>query len=99
MEATFELARANHQPVLRPRRDEFTEFNVEVYDGEVTVIYSNVFLTVKEEADVDKVQQLLIQQGALSKPGTGLREVRGLPFKKRAKVLHVDRAVGIAATP
>ena len=41
------------------------------------MIYSNVFLTVKDESDVDKVQELLIQQGTLSKqePGCARFEV------------------------
>jgi quinol monooxygenase YgiN len=41
------------------------------------VIYSNVFLTVKDEVDVEKVQELLVQQGTLSKqePGCARFEV------------------------
>ncbi|NQV26427.1 MAG: antibiotic biosynthesis monooxygenase [Rhodopirellula sp.] len=41
------------------------------------MIYSNVFLTVKDEADVEKVRELLIQQGTLSKqePGCARFEV------------------------
>lgn len=41
------------------------------------MIYSNVFLTVKDEGDVKKVQELLVQQGTLSKqePGCARFEV------------------------
>lgn len=41
------------------------------------MIYSNVFLTVKDEADIEKVRELLIQQGTLSKqePGCARFEV------------------------
>jgi hypothetical protein len=31
------------------------------------MIYSNVILTVKDEADIEKVRELLVQQGTLSK--------------------------------
>jgi quinol monooxygenase YgiN len=41
------------------------------------MIYSNVFLTVKDEGNVEKVQELLVQQGTLSKqePGCARFEV------------------------
>jgi quinol monooxygenase YgiN len=41
------------------------------------MIYSNVLLTVKKEDDVEKVQELLVQQGTLSKqePGCARFEV------------------------
>tara|TARA_R110002072_G_scaffold303126_1_gene494860 strand:- start:24441 stop:24728 length:288 start_codon:yes stop_codon:yes gene_type:complete len=35
------------------------------------MIYSNVILTVKDEADIEKVRELLIQQGTLSKQEPG----------------------------
>lgn len=44
---------------------------------ELIMIYSNVLLTVKNEGDIDKVRELLVQQGTLSKqePGCARFEV------------------------